>query len=360
METNTTTDPSIDSRRARLDAKTLEERSRYLPTEMQELFIWLGSFCREECGGDVDILHQRFTALGFGHDKTTWSKILRGMWNRNAHGHAEKNPCLAEPKFIKAVTALRNDARIKELGGRIPFVMTSTAQSIFDFIDTRRAPDRVNKFGLIIGETGTQKSAATGEYARRNNHGAVIKVESPETPNMNQFVLDLAKAYGFPYQDTFGRRKSQVLSAVNEKRTIIVENIQRLYAAKMEDNQRIFSFLQKLQEDSGCTIIMTLTPTFERTLMAGLQKGFFEQFVGRAGGTRNFLRLPGYPTQEDVLKIAEAFGLKDAEKHLPELVKFAHEPGRIRILFEDLQNAKIEAEANGEKLTMNHILEVRG
>lgn len=342
-----------------LDAITLETKAQHLPEPMRDDFVWLGTYTREECNRDIDLLWEKFKALGIVHDKTTWSKILRGFWNHTADGR-ECPPCLAEEKFIKAVGALRKDARIKEQGGRVPFVMTPTAKDIFNYIDTKRAPDRVNKFGIIIGETGSQKTSATQEYARQNNHGLVVRVEAPETPSMSQFMTDLAKAYGYSAQASYSRKKTYVLEAVNHKKTIIVENIQRLYDPRHGDRQPIFSFLQKLQEDTGCTIILTLTPTFERTLLAGLQRGFFEQFEGRAGGRRTFLRLPAYPPEEDVVMIAKAFGLRDAERHADYLVTISREEGRIRRLFEDLQAAKISAEAEKEKLTISHVKAERG
>lgn len=350
-----------DITKAKLDARSLEFRAEHLPEAMRELFVWLGSFCRDECGADIDILHSRIVSLGFDHDKTTWSKILRGMWNRDSHGNPTPAPVLAEAKFIKAISALRNDARIKELGGRIPFVMTQTARDIFNYIDLKRSPDRVNKFGLIIGETGSQKSASTGEYRRLNNHGLVVKVEAPETPSMNQFMTDLAKEYGYTStRDAYVRKKQYVLGVVNSKKTIIVENIQLLYDPRHGDKQPVFSFLQKLQEDTNCTIILTLTPTFERTITTAASRAFFEQFEGRAGGRRTFLRLPEYPPEEDVLAIAKAFGLQDASKHIDYLVAIAREGGRIRRLFEDLQDAKIAAGLEKQRLTIEHVRAERG
>lgn len=346
-----------DMTRARLDAQTLEARAAHLPEGMRELFIWLGSFTREECNRDVDILYARFKALGIHHDKTTWSKILRGMWNQDPKGKKTESPCLSEEKFVRAVTALRNDARIKEQGGRVPFVMTSTAQDIFNYLDKKRAPDRVNKFGIIIGETGTQKSASLREYCRRNNHGACVIVEAPETASMTQFMTDLANCYGHNSQDSYPRKKVYVLGAVNAKKTVIVENIQRLHDPRAGDKQPIFSFLQKLQEDTGCTIVLTLTPTFETVLLRGATKAFFEQFEGRAGGRKTFLRLSPYPPEDDVVMIAEAFGLAEPAKYAAELVAISKEDGRIRRLFEVLQDAKIEAQARKDKLTIEHVRE---
>jgi hypothetical protein len=349
-----------DTTRARLDAHTLDQRAEHLPESMRELFVWLGCYCREECGRDIDILADKFKAINIHHDKTTWSRILRGMWQQDAHGNKTASPCLAEDKFIKAVTALRNDTRIKELGGRVPFVKTPTSQDIWHYIDKKRAPDRINKFGLIIGETGTQKGASMREYCRLNNHGICGLIEAAESPSMNQFMDDLIAIYTNSSQGGMMRKKAYIRRVVNHKRTIMLENIQRLYDPRAGDKQPVFSFLQKLQEDTGCTIILSLTPTFEQTLLGGAARMFFEQFEGRAGGRRTFLRLPPFPPEEDVVMIAQAFGLLDVKKYSSELVAIAHEEGRIRRLFEVLQDAKIEAESLKSKLTIDHVREACG
>ena len=62
---------------------------------------------------------------------------------------AARKAAINNPELAQALAG-----RIKELGGRIPFVMTPSAQRIFTFIDLKRAPDRVNKFGIIIGPHG--------------------------------------------------------------------------------------------------------------------------------------------------------------------------------------------------------------
>ena len=346
--------------RIRLDAITLDNRAAHLPEKMRDRFVWLGSYLREECAGNLDILTNRFKALKIDHDKTTWGKILRGLWDKNADGTPANAPCLSEPKFCQAVDQLKSDARVKEMGGRIPFVKTTAADLIFNYVTVKRVPDRVNKFGVIIGETGSQKTAALVQYCAENNHHTCVRVEAPERPSMSQFMTDLAKAYGYGEQSSYGKKKAYVLEAVTNKRTIIVENVQRLYDPRYGDKQPIFSFLQKLQEDTGCTIIITFTPTFEKTFTAGLQSGFFEQFEGRAGGRKKFLRLPQFPAEEDVVMIAKAFGLRDAEGHAKELTKIASEPGRIRWLFEVLQDAKIEAEAQKKPLTIGLVREARG
>ena len=349
----------MDNPYNKYDTITLEAVAAGYPEELREPFVWLGTFIREECNRDLDLLVERAQKLGIGTDKTNWSKLIRGHWNKDADGNPTPSPAVALPRLLRNIETIRKDSRIKSQSGKIPFVVTPTAASIFNYIDLKRSPDRVCKFGVVIGETGSQKTASFRQYCQHNNHGACVWVESPETPSMRQFLTDLASRYGCGVSASHERKKFTILRAVNDRKCIIVDNVQRLYIERMEGNQPIFNFLQKIQEDTGCTVILSFTPTFERRFTAGLNAGFFEQFEGRSGGRRNFLRLPEYAPEEDVLAIAQAFGLREAEKHADELVKIAREPGRIRRLFEDLQNAKILAVRRKTQLAMNHVRQAR-
>ncbi len=345
--------------RTRLDNVSLEQRALLYPEELREPFVWLGCYLREECSREYDVLVANAKKLGVMFDKTTWSTIMRGKWNRDDDGNLTEHPKVKLDKLLKAIAVLRSDSRIKEQGGRIPFVETSITRTIFDYVDKKRAPDRVCKFGVVIGETGNQKTAAFKEYCRQNNHGACVWLDAPETPSIYRFKTDLAVRYGRNPQESLPKKEAAIFDAVNERKTIIVENIQRLYEPRLEGKQPVFDFLQKLQETTGCTIILSFTPTFDKVFTGQRARGFFEQFEGRAGGGRTFLRLPEYPPEEDVLTIAHAFKLSRAESHLEYLVNLSKQPGRIRILFETLQEAKIRAERRKETLTIEHLKYVR-
>jgi len=347
-----------ESNALRLDMPTITDRVRQYPDELKELVCWLATYVREECARDLDILCDTARKLGIQFDKTTWSKVLRGRWNRDAEGNATDNPIVALTKLVKAIEHLRRDFALREAAGKVPFVMTPTAEMMFNFVDKKRAPDRVNKFGMIVGNTGTQKTATLKEYCRRNNHGTCVRVEAPETASHTQFITDLAEKYGCTRQANWDRKRNTIRQSVNERRTIIVENVQRLYDERQGNNQKVFSYLQKLQDDTDCTVILTLTPVFERKLREKIANGYFEQFIGRSGGERDILVLEEYPGDEDVLAIAKSFGLADATKHLPELAKIVRESGRVRVLFEALQEAKVQA--GKRELTINHIRAARG
>jgi DNA transposition AAA+ family ATPase len=342
----------------RLDVPTIQTRTAHYPDELREPVLWLANYVREECARDTGVLTEQAQKLGIPFDKTTWGKVLRGRWNRDADGNETPSPIVAMVKLIRAIEQLRKDCGLREQAGKVPFVMTPTAEIIFNFVDKKRAPDRVNKFGMIVGHTGTQKTATLKEYCRRNNHGAVVRVEAPETASHTQFITDLAEKYGCSRQAAWDRKRNTIRQSVNERRTIVVENVQRLYDERQGSNQRVFSYLQKLQDDTDCTVILTLTPVFVSKLKKSIAEGYFEQFIGRSGGERDILTLEDYPSADDVLAIAQSFGLQDPDKHNDELVKMAREPGRIRVLFEALQEAKVQC--GKRELTMKQIRVVRG
>jgi AAA domain len=341
----------------RLDDKTVEARTEGYPDEAREAARWVAGFIRDKCNRQISTLLGKCKTLGHVLDYSYWHKIVCGKY----FGPDPTRPgkvAGSVANFLQVVNALREADIQERRSGRPPFIETPTWELINNFITKKRMPGRVNKFGGIVGATGTQKSACLIEYQMRNNHGMVVHVEAPETPRMSQFVTDLAVAYGENRSVNTARKTAAISLAVKANKCIIVDNVQRLYNDKRGGNQPIFNFLQKLQDDTDCTIIFSYTPDFTRILENGMDRGYFEQFVGRMGGLGKALVLPEFAPAEDLQVVAEAYGLKDAGKHVKYLDKLARQPGRIRAFFEDMQDAKAEAE--GKPLTIAHLKMVRG
>jgi hypothetical protein len=285
---------------------------------------------------------------GWDTHETTFSRILRGkLFDDN------NQPCIKLKTLEQIVQGLRQEALLAQLSGRVPFIETTTWKDFSDYIDFKRGPDTVCKFGLIIGPTGSQKTACARQYQIRNNHGACVHIESPETPTMGKFITKLGRAYGVSEFHNLEKKRERINECVNDRSTIIVDNIQRMYRDRRGWDQPIFNYLQQLQDDTNCTIILLCVPEFELTLSRGMDKGYFEQFEGRVGGQSEFLVLGEYAPSDDVLMIAQAFGLAEADKHLGELDQIARRRGRIRILFNALQKAK--RAAGNSALTMKHV-----
>jgi hypothetical protein len=338
----------------------LESVAQSYPEEMREPFLWLGLYVREKLHRNLDALVEQARKYGFQTDKTNFSKILRGKWNRDSEGK-ETTPCVKLKTFLSLVGTLRDADNVAQLAGKVPFIRTPTAELIWNFVDAKRAPERVNRFGVIIGETGTQKTATLKAIAR-DKPLSCKWMESPENGSPREFIATLAEKYGTSLYAPQPMKRTKIFESVNDSQTIIVENVQCLVNPSRHNSiqaqQPVFNFLRRLQDEKNPTIILTFTPEFEKTFSQGALAGYFEQFEGRAGGRDNFLRLPEFATDEDILSIAEAFELKDHEEHLAYLRAITRERGRIRRLFEDLQEAKM-FHAQGKRLTIDHVRAAR-
>lgn len=344
----------------RLDDGSIRDVAASYPPEVQEDVMWLAIYARERCSRQLSVLEGIVKKLGFSSSASIFYKIFTGRY------------FLPDPKrpgkiigsvqnFAQLVGTLRSHYRIQQVTGKIPFIETPTWELIEDYITVRRAPDRICKFGVIIGPTGAQKSESFREYVRRNNHGKCVHLESPHSGSMSQFITDLAGKYGASVWSNQQNKLAMILDSVDAKRTIIVDNVQRLYDVKAAGDQPVFNFLQKLQDDTDCTVILSFTPDFEKVMTKEMDRGYFEQFEGRTGGRGSFLHLDEKASRDDVLAIARGFDLRFDEKaDIEYLEKLAHSPGRIRILFSALQDAQQLAQATGAALDIDHIREVRG
>lgn len=338
----------------RWDDVVITNEAAHFPEPVRPAFIWLKSYTRDALGRDVDRLDEAFRGAGVFHDKAAWSKVLRGRWQSNGKGYVPKHAVLTVESFIGAVEKLQAVVRAEFAVGQIPFVMTTVAQRIFDYIDLRRSVGRANGIGVIVGPTGGQKTATFREYARQRNHGSTRWFEAPENGAMCEFVTRLAS--DLSAQTASDKKKAHLLKSLHPGKCLIIDNCQDLFRRDGDDHQPAFSYIRRLQDETGCTFILSFTPSGIRLVQQ--IAGYWEQFEGRSGGSRKWLRLEDYAPRADVAKIAAAFGLKAGKTELDLLEKIAREPGRIRRLFEDLQDATLMA--GGAALTIEHVKEARG
>lgn len=338
------------------ETRDLENIAATYPDEMREPFLWLADFTAEQCGRNLNTLEQKLKQLGLPTTAGTISKIMRGRWNRTAKNE-KCPPAMALSGFIDMVEKLRANPDISETAELTRFIVTPTAQLLMDYIDQRRSPTRINKFGMIIGPTGAQKTATFKHHISLPGNNRNCKwTESPHRPKMSHFVTNLARVYNIPLLASLMRKMIRIQDNLTHRKCIIFDNVQRLFVDDSV-NQEIFNFIQRLQEETGFTPIFSATPEFYGEFLRGARSGYFEQFEGRVGGRDQFLILPKYTPMEDILVIAASYGLQDAEAHIEYLTKVAKLPGRVRRLFQALQTAKEESVDVGSPLTIDLVKE---
>ena len=344
------------------DDARIEREMALFPAALQEPYQWLKVYTREECRRDVDVLVTQAKLLGVTIDKTNWTRVLKGRWKMDGRGRELPNPYVSATNLLNAITSLREQKRVELLQGAMPFVETFIFTTIRSFIEKKMRRDRVNKYGVIVGPTGLQKTASYKEIARRLP--GCKWIESSDNASMADFVKRLAHKCGAARNSNVPAARGKIMDCfmpVNgQPKCLIIDNTQDM--VKPDNNvmggpkgrQPFYHFIRTLQEETGCAVIESITPEDEET-MFDPKSIYLEQFEGRAGGRDGFLRLPNFSPKKDLVLFALALGLKDAGKHEDELAKIGSERGRIRRYLEVLQEAKDYADDDKKPFTITHV-----
>jgi len=335
-------------------AQQIEERIAHYDERTHKPIIWAAEYIREEHKGSLKKFQVVVNQAGVQRAPNTWYQIFSGIYFRNGAGER------AISNLIEQIEEIRRFAEKGKLStSRIPFIETSTWFMIEDYIDALRAPDNICRFGIIVSDTGTQKTACLEEYRFRNNHGTTVRFEAPAKPVLNKLLHKWLKCY--TPRKKWGNNaeaERELRYQLNERKVVIVENAQRLFQPSKGPNQELFSFLQEIQEETGCVVILCWTRTFVDTFFRDDVRVFFEQFVGRVGGTDQILSLPELMPAKDLRLIAKKLNIANIDQALPILKQWAKAEGKCRVLFSKLQKAKRYAEADGlETITIDHLEE---
>lgn len=345
--------------RIRTDHPTIERRAASYPLELREPFTWLSAFYASECQRDSDILVNRMAEVGITSiSKIDWQRVLKGQLFVEENGRRRDEPVVDVDDLIAAIGKLRAAENAIEQG-HMPYILTTVGQSIIDLVNVVMTPRMITRFGLIAGATGTEKTATLEHIVVTHPFRKFTLINASDNGGRGQLITDLAEQYGCSRACSVEQKTTTIRKSLNRDRAFIVENLQWLYRQARGDQHDAFNFIQKLQEETGCGVIGTFTAYFHKTILDELRGGFFEQFIGRAGGEKRILTLPRITPDEDLLTIAQAYKLRDSQKHLKLLQEISRENGLIRVLFDVLQRGKIAADNDGHEFTVEHIHAVR-
>jgi len=346
------------------DDPHIEAEMQLFPGPLQQPFQWLKTFVRDECKRDVDVLVERARLVGVTIDKTNWVRILKGRWKHDADGNELPSPYVSATNLLQAIEAVRNQVRVELLQGGIPFVETSTFLAIKRAIEKKLRRDRVNRFLVIMGPTGTSKTASYKELVMRN---PLLKwMESTDNGSLKEFVIRFAVKCGASRSISYGPARAKIFESMmphaGQPKGIIIDNMQDMVKSSQKlqalgkniEQQPAYQFLRSLQDETGCAIIWSITPENEEQ-MFNANSIYLEQFEGRAGGRDGFLRLPNFPPKKDLVLIATTLGLQKADENADILTEIGRARGRIRRFFEIMQDAKDEADADGAPFTIDYV-----
>lgn len=332
--------------RTRMDLAALERKVEHYPEQIRTAVVWLQHYWANECRGNGSALRLIGEKVGFERSDAFFSNLLKGYNFTDKYGKWKEGD-KAWGEFLEFFEAVKRYAAQAERAGKQPFIDTPTFRCAESYINGVRALNAVCKIAGLTGPTGSQKSAVLRHYALLNNHGQVVHVEAPANGRLAQLQRKIAEKFHVGRKALFrgSDRESSIRENLNETRTLIIDNAQRLYLPERGSDQPAFNWILEVQEDTGCTVILSFTTDFTDVLVAGRARGYFEQFIGRMGGVNNLLRFPDYTPAADLRVIARHFGLDAGKGAMEHLHRWSREAGRIRIVFHRLQLAQAFAKA---------------
>ena len=327
-----------------------ESRSTHYPEPARESAAYLFQFMHERCNGSPALVAEILRKLNpqdYPDKEQYVYQVTTGRYFRQGAGR------LAVENLVELAQRLRQWDLLEQSRGRIAFnEQLRNWKLVRDYVDRKRDRGAVCKFGAIQGDTGEGKSACCAHYQLLNNHGQTVMLEAPSIPSLPRFLMKLGAAYNITRGLSTNERLIEIEKNVNDTRCIIIQNIQKLYNRKAGPNQPIFNYLQELQDDTSCSIIVTWTPTFRDELTNGRDSKYFAQFVSRLGGIDDVLVLKR-PNKADLLSILEQFEITDTKDALRIIAPWAFEAGAYRLIYERLRKAKLLA--GKHRLTTAHI-----
>lgn len=324
------------------------------PQEAIEATLGMLDYAHFCCDSNLATVTERCRAMGFTYDQQYFYQLLTGRYFRqDDEGKAQGSWRNLLALWMQVELRLTFARQIS----KVIFTETTVWERINEYVQRKRVSYTSCKFGAIVGHTGSQKSACFNEINRREEAGVIIRMEAPPVPALSEFIHKLSSQCGA--QKSHGRavRRDHIRAHFKvPRRVLIIDNIQRCLSRSQGSYQPIFEFLLELQEDTGCTIIISWTPDSDKFEEA-LKSAFFEQFIGRIGGEREILRLDEFTHDEDIRRFCRTFKVvdQDIEELMPRLRELVKEKGRVRPLIQALQAGHRLANAKNKPYTADFI-----
>ena len=316
----------------------LEQGIAHYPEKLRTEVTYLQGFYLDHCRNNLESMRAICAKIGFDMSREYFGNLIGGHYFRSPT-NTWKEGGDAWSRFLEMMAALRRHAQLISRTGKLPFVQTPTYRCISNFITALRAPSAVCRIGGIISPTGGQTSESFKFYRDLNNHGTCIHVEAPASGRLPALRAKILDAYHVSGTKIARAGELEIRAQVNESRTIIIDNAQVLYVKGHGAQQPCFNWIRELYDDKRPTFILKFTDEFLEDMTGAVAKGYFEQFIGRMGGLSNLLRLPQHAPAADLQCIARAFRLAPSAVD-QYLHRWSRQPGRIRIVFNKLQQAQ--------------------
>lgn len=324
-----------DNNTIKIDRSKVFESVRELPVPQRETILALYDHATEKQLTLADI------AEGIGMDATTVHKVFSGT-----HNAGKEKFCARAKRFLEI-------SREREGTEPLAFVETALSRKIWNAVERAR---RYNRITFVFGESQIGKTTALEAYAQANKENTVL-VRMPSSPTLRSFVHRLSRQLGAGKSMSHFDRREFILEKFRRNDVLVVDEAHQAFMTETRINvthAKIFEFIREIHDTTHCGVTLVATEIFKRELLKD------KEFAGVMSQTMRrelyAYTAPKTPTEADLARFAEAYGLPPATDEAKAAQKEVIEKDRLGVWLTVLRMAAGVATKRGVALTWEHVL----
>jgi len=331
----------------------LEAKVDHYPETAREATRAAQAFFVRHCDSNIERLRGlALQKLKVNRSPEYFSNWIKGYYYRGGAGNVGGQGLTEWLSFCEAL--IQHD-RASSAADKLGFIETGTTRAIANHVEDILDPSCPCRIAGIAGPTGSQKTASLALLALKRGFPRAIRVECNSRMSLPAFERKIANAYNCKVGRSGGSSLEEAIAAEwrnKQDRLVIIHNIQRAYR-EGQKVQPVFEWLIEMQEEHQFPLVLEFKRDFhDKVLTKGEAADYFEQIVGRMGGTPNILVLPNVTPPGDIKAIARAYKI-ESKQGLALLQEWCEAHGKIRVLFQRLYKARQFAKLMGkEELTV--------
>lgn len=257
-----------------------------LSPEERDLVVWFASEVRRNAWSHGE------AGKRIGIDGSNIGRIFNGNYAGNWQNVLEK------------IRTFRHLQAEREKMTRAEFVETSVWERVRQTCDMAL----INQMpAILVGVSQIGKTHALKEYMRRSHH-LVRYVRIPAGGTLRDTLFAIADACGVGAGVNALRVRARILSALNSRTLLIIDELHQLTLAKPMTAVKVMEFIREILDETGCGLVVCGTRALQQELLQGQMAAWLDQFEQRCI-TRTVLddRL----SDRDIGKVAEAYGVAE-------------------------------------------------
>ena len=324
-----------------IDLQEVQTFAKKLPTDQADLLLWLDSYARAQDLSPADLATKLRRSTGEAYSKDSVYQLLTG---RRTAG--------LEPMF-ESIRALKSTIEDRAGLKRFPYVETSLTKKIWSLCNASRLYQRIVR---VIGKSQIGKTRALEAYAQ--NVPNTVYVRCPHGSNYSLFVHAVAKALKLNTHQVTSDLREEIFSRFDENTILILDEMHQPFLKRGRGAAPglILEFVREIFDECHCGIVICATDVFEEEMLTGRFSKLLVQLDRRC---LTSLILPAFPSDQDLLSIAGAWGLPPAEGSALDLQEQVITSQGLGVWITTLQSADYLAGRLQQPLSWSHVERAR-